>query len=106
MEHPLRIRCTGEKIPVSLCPSVLAAADRIWRGGEVSSLSFQSAVDMIAMLAKNDISALELAEEHIRRIEQLNPQLNAIINFDAERVREQARRADRFVGTRGSLHGL
>jgi Asp-tRNA(Asn)/Glu-tRNA(Gln) amidotransferase A subunit family amidase len=72
----------------------------------VNSLSIQSAVDMIAMLAKNDISALELAEEHIRRIEQLNPQLNAIIDFDAERVREQARRADRFVGTRGSLHGL
>jgi Asp-tRNA(Asn)/Glu-tRNA(Gln) amidotransferase A subunit family amidase len=72
----------------------------------VSSLSIQPAVDMIAMLAKNDISALELAEEHIRRIEQLNPQLNAIIDFDAERVREQARRADRSVRTRGSLHGL
>jgi Asp-tRNA(Asn)/Glu-tRNA(Gln) amidotransferase A subunit family amidase len=72
----------------------------------VSSLSIQPAVDMIAMLAKNDISALELAEEHIRRIEQLNPQLNAIIDFDAERVREQARQADRSVHTRGALHGL
>ena len=58
------------------------------------------------MLAKNDISSLELAEEHIRRIERLNPQLNAIIDFDAERVRDQARRSDRFNGTRGPLHGL
>ncbi len=73
---------------------------------KVSTLTIQPAVDMIAMLARNEISALELADEHISRIERLNPQLNAIIDFDAERVRGQARRADQFVGTRGPLHGL
>ncbi len=53
------------------------------------------------MLRRGEISALELAEEHIRRIERLNPVLNALVDFDAERVRAQAR-----TPQRGPLAGL
>jgi Asp-tRNA(Asn)/Glu-tRNA(Gln) amidotransferase A subunit family amidase len=72
----------------------------------VTDLLIQPAVDLLALLSRGSISALEFAEEHIRRIEELNPQLNAIVDFDAERVREQARRLDLTTGTRGPLHGL
>src|ERR1700733_11273507 len=51
------------------------------------------AVAQLALLEQRKISAIELADEHIRQIELLNPVLNAIIDFDAERVRGQARQA-------------
>ncbi len=59
------------------------------------------AVAQLVLLEQRRISPLELAEEHIRQIERLNPALNAIIDFDAEGVRSQARGAGA-----GSLAGL
>jgi amidase len=55
------------------------------------NIALRSAVDQLKLLRNNDISPIELAEEHIRRIERLNPVLNAIVDFDAEQVRLQAR---------------
>ena len=55
------------------------------------------------MLEQRRISPLELADEHIRQIERLNPTLNALVDFNAERVREQARRS---VSGAGRLAGL
>jgi amidase len=55
------------------------------------NIALQTAVEQLRLLRNNDISPMELAEEHIRRIERLNPMLNAIVDFDAEKVRLQAR---------------
>ncbi len=65
------------------------------------SVALLSAVEQLTLLRQGNISPLELAEEHIRRIERMNPVLNAIVDFDAERVRAQAR-----VSKSGSLAGL
>ncbi len=54
-------------------------------------VALRPAVEQIALLRTRAISAVELAEEHIRRIERLNPVLNAFADFDAESVRAQAR---------------
>ena len=54
------------------------------------SVALLPAVEQLKLLRAKEISALELAEEHITRIERLNPELNAIVDFDAERVRRQA----------------
>ncbi|MGA8878999.1 MAG: amidase family protein, partial [Candidatus Korobacteraceae bacterium] len=51
------------------------------------------ATEQLAMLRKGAIAPLELAEEHIRQIQRLNPTLNALVDFDAERVRAQAAQA-------------
>lgn len=64
-------------------------------------LTEQSAIQLLALLREKKISPLELAHEHIRRIEAVNPRLNALVDFDAERVRRQARK-----GTPGPLAGL
>jgi amidase len=56
----------------------------------MSGVVLRSAVEMLAMLRAREISPLELAEEHIRQINRLNPQLNAFVDFDADRVRAQA----------------
>jgi Asp-tRNA(Asn)/Glu-tRNA(Gln) amidotransferase A subunit family amidase len=72
----------------------------------MSSVVLGSAVGMLAMLRARKISPLELAEEHIRQINRLNPQLNALIDFDAERVRAQAVDLERTGKERGTLCGL
>jgi Asp-tRNA(Asn)/Glu-tRNA(Gln) amidotransferase A subunit family amidase len=66
----------------------------------------QSAFELLVLLRANEISALELAEEYIRQIERLNPQINALVDFDAQRVREQARASDNLQTPKGTLAGL
>jgi len=55
------------------------------------SVALLPAVEQLKLLRAKKMSAVELAEEHIVRIERLNPKLNAIVDFDAARVRQQAR---------------
>src|SRR5271169_1044136 len=66
----------------------------------------QSAFELLVLLRAKKISALELADEYIRQIERLNPQINALVDFDPERVREQARARDKSSGKQGPLAGL
>jgi Asp-tRNA(Asn)/Glu-tRNA(Gln) amidotransferase A subunit family amidase len=66
----------------------------------------QSAFELLDLLRTNQISALELAGEYIRQIERLDPQINALVDFDPERVREQARVIDNTSGQLSPLAGL
>jgi Asp-tRNA(Asn)/Glu-tRNA(Gln) amidotransferase A subunit family amidase len=68
----------------------------------------EPAVRQLELLRSGEISVAELAEAHIRQIERLNPQLNVFADFDAERVRERARKHDAWRGTRSRrpLFGL
>ncbi len=66
----------------------------------------QPAVKQLELVRTGEISVVELAEAHIRQIERLNPELNAFVDFDAERVRAQARKLDTSKKPYGSLHGL
>lgn len=72
----------------------------------MNDLLSHSAVELLSMLASRKISPLELAEEHIRQIERLNPRLNALIDFDPDRVRAQAAALERPGLQHGPLHGL
>ena len=67
----------------------------------MSNLVLRSAAEMLSMLRAREISSLELAEEHVRQIDRLNPQLNALIDFDADRVFAQAAFQDEARGTPG-----
>ncbi|HEX7038183.1 MAG TPA: amidase family protein [Pseudomonadales bacterium] len=55
---------------------------------------YGSATEMLAALRAREISAAELAELHIARIETLDGELNAIPVKTFDRVREQAKAAD------------
>jgi amidase len=56
------------------------------------SVTLLPATEQLTLLRQRAITPLELADAHIAQIRRLNPQLNAIVDFDAERVRTQARR--------------
>jgi Asp-tRNA(Asn)/Glu-tRNA(Gln) amidotransferase A subunit family amidase len=72
----------------------------------MNGLTVLPAVELLAMLRRKQISPLELAEEYIQQIERWNPHLHALVDFDAERVREHARALQDAGGTRGPLFGL
>jgi amidase len=78
-------------------------------GSEDSDLCFRSASELAHLVRERDVSARELVEAHLRRIEQVNPQINAVVQLDADRALEAARSADRAL-TRGipvgPLHGV
>ncbi len=72
----------------------------------MNQIVFAPATRQLELLRNRQISVQDLAEAHIRQIERLNPELNALVDFDAERVREQARQLDAAQEPRGPLHGL
>ncbi len=66
----------------------------------------QSAVELVALLQESKISPLELADEYIAQIERINPSLNALVDFDPERIRQQTLAVQRSRQPRGPLFGL
>ncbi|TWU34848.1 amidase [Novipirellula artificiosorum] len=73
------------------------------------SLTELSATKLAAMIADGQVSAEEVAEAHLKRIEEVNPNLNAIVQMNAEQVRSGARQADKELRkgvSRGPLHGV
>ena len=69
---------------------------------------FASATTLRAALAAGRVSAAELADRYIRRIEQDDGRLNAVVERDFERARQQARAADLAIaqGEAGALVGV
>ena len=72
-------------------------------------LCFRPATELAALLRTRQISARELMDAHLDRIERLNPDLNAIVTLDADGARAAAdAAADRLAAGEpvGPLHGL
>jgi amidase len=72
----------------------------------MSELVLKSATALLALLRSRAVSVTELAEEHIRQIERLNPSINAFADFDPGRVRAQARELDAQPDKSAPLFGL
>jgi len=72
----------------------------------MSELVLLPAVRQLELVRAGEVSVAELAEAHIAQIERLEPRLNVFADFDAERVRAQARAMDAAKEPRGALHGL
>jgi len=70
---------------------------------------FSTTTETAAALRRKDISSRELLDLYLRRIDEHNPRLNAVITLDVERARAQAAHADDLAARRewlGPLHGL
>ncbi|MFI6319154.1 amidase [Nonomuraea sp. NPDC050556] len=71
----------------------------------MTELHYLSATEMARLVRTRQVSAVELLQAHLDRIEQVNPQVNAIVTLAAEKAMEQARRAD-AQEPQGPLHGV
>ena len=57
-------------------------------------LAFQSATSLASRLRAGEISARELLDHYIARVERLDPRINAVVVRDFDRARERARTLD------------
>ncbi len=75
----------------------------------MTELMDRSAVELAAMIKSREVSARELLAASLRRIEQVNPQVNAIVTLEPEMAAGWADEADRVTASGvalGPLHGL
>jgi amidase len=70
---------------------------------------YSTAREMLAAVRERAVSARELLELHLARIEEVNGAVNALVSLDPERARQQATEADERLARGeevGPLHGL
>jgi amidase len=75
----------------------------------VSQFPFGSATSLVRALRQRKVSSLELLNAYLKRIDQVNPAINAVVVQDRRAARAQARKADEEAARgiwRGPLHGL
>jgi amidase len=75
----------------------------------VNDLTYASASTLARDVREKRISAREVVEAHLRRIESINPQLNAVAQLTAETAMNEAFAADEALArgeTAGPLHGV
>jgi amidase len=72
-------------------------------------LCLRPATELATMVRAREISARELIDAHLERIDRLNPALNAVVTLDPEGARAAADAADAVLASGvevGPLHGL
>ena len=70
---------------------------------------YQSAVEILSAIGNGEISSVEILTSYLKRIEKINPEINAVIQLDTDRAMERARSADKALSkgnSWGLLHGL
>ena len=65
-----------------------------------------TATEMARLVRSRELGAVELVEAHLRRIEAVNPAINAVVAVDAERALATARELDAGRGPDGPLRGV
>ncbi|HUG55253.1 MAG TPA: amidase [Vicinamibacteria bacterium] len=82
---------------------------RVRRPARLEEAAFWPLTHLAALVRTRQVSAVELLEMYLGRIERYEPKLNCVVTLTLERAREQARRLDRELSAgryRGPLHGL
>ena len=72
-------------------------------------LAFKSAWELHSLIVKKDVSPVEIIKDALKRLEELNPTLNAFLTVTPEIAIEEAKKAEKAVMSNqqlGMLHGL
>ena len=75
----------------------------------MSSYIFKSAKDQALAIRQRVLKSIDLLEEHFKQIDNVNPQINAVIWQDREAARKAAWELDNEAAKghfRGPLHGV
>jgi amidase len=93
---------------LSLPQAVAGAADETSGDRKDKAMDYLSAKDLAALLSAKQVSAVELTDRAIARIEAHDGKLNAVVVRDFERARAAAIEADKALarGEKGPLLGL
>jgi Asp-tRNA(Asn)/Glu-tRNA(Gln) amidotransferase A subunit family amidase len=78
-------------------------------GQTMSSFPYGTLAEICREIRSKNISSVEVVELHLRRIEALQPKLNAFVHLDLDGARRQARAAESLVlrgAQLGPLHGV
>ena len=71
----------------------------------MDDLIYASATELARNIRDKKVSALEVVDAHLRRIEEVNPRLNAVVQLAADRARAEARESDEALA-RGEVKGF
>ena len=69
----------------------------------------QGAVELAGLIRRRTVSVVEVVESFLRRIEAVNPAINAVVTLAADSAIDEARAADRSIAAgmvAGPLHGV
>jgi len=75
----------------------------------MDQMHYKSATELASLIRRKKVSALELLDHFLARVDKYNPKLNAIIWMDRDKARKRAKAADAALakGKRlGPLHGV
>ena len=75
----------------------------------MTDIIYASAKSMAQAIQDKEVSAVELVDAHLARIEEVNPALNAVVQIAADRARTEAQEADAAIArgeSKGKLHGV
>ncbi|MET7326906.1 amidase [Nonomuraea sp. NPDC005650] len=71
----------------------------------MSELHYLTATELARLIRTGQVSAVEVVQAHLDRVEQVNPRVNAIVTLVAEQALDAAKAADAREPA-GPLHGL
>ncbi len=100
---------TRREVLTGVAVAALAPVTSFTATSETSQLCFTGAVEMAQLIREKKLSAREALAEHLKQIDRVNPQVNAIVTLVPEMATQAAMHADEMQARGeklGPLHGL
>ena len=72
---------TRREVLTGVAAAALAPVTSFAATSETSQLCFTGAVEMAQLIREKKLSAREALAEHLKQIDRVNPQVNAIVTF-------------------------
>jgi aspartyl-tRNA(Asn)/glutamyl-tRNA(Gln) amidotransferase subunit A len=72
----------------------------------MKSLHYKSALELLSLMKSKELSPLELMEETLKRIEAVNPVLNAFVSIAAEKAMDEAKAMEKQMASGEELPPL
>lgn len=75
----------------------------------LSDLIYASVVELAKAIKAKEVSSVELVRAYLKRIDEVNPKLNAVVQLRADEALDEARSADQASArgeSKGLLHGI
>ena len=69
----------------------------------MDEIIYASASEIAKAIREKQVSAVEVVDAHLRRIDEVNPKLNAVVQFATDRARREATEAAARL-SRGEVH--